>query len=72
VIFYYLDTSAWGKRHNWEPGTRWVQQLIAQNPTIACASLGLVEVMAILAWERKAWDIDLLFGARPPRRHNGR
>jgi hypothetical protein len=60
VIFYYLDASAWVKRSYWEPGTRWVQELFAQNPPIACASLGLIEVMATLARKRKARDIDLL------------
>jgi len=60
VIFYYLDASAWVKRYYWESGTQWVQELFAQNPTIACASLGLIEVMATLARKRKARDIDLL------------
>jgi len=60
VIFYYLDASAWVKRYYWERGTRWVQNLFAQNPTIACASLGLIEVTATLARKRKARDIDLL------------
>jgi predicted nucleic acid-binding protein len=58
VIFYYLDASAWVKRYYWEPGTRWVQELFAQNPAIACASLGLIAVMATLA-RKKARDIDL-------------
>jgi predicted nucleic acid-binding protein len=60
VIFYYLDASAWVKRHYREPGTRWVQELFAQNPTIACASLGLIEVTATLAQKRKAREIDPL------------
>ena len=60
MIFYYLDASAWGKRYYWESGTQWVQELFAQNPTIACASLGLIEVTATLARKRKARDIDLL------------
>ena len=60
MIFYYLDASAWVKRYYWESGTRWVQALFAQNPAIACASLGLIEVMATLARKRKARDIDLL------------
>jgi predicted nucleic acid-binding protein len=60
VIFYYLDASSWVKRYYWEPGTRWVQELFARNPTIACASLGLIEVMATLARKRKARDVDLL------------
>jgi uncharacterized protein len=60
VIFYYLDASAWVKRYYWEPGTRWVQDLFAQNPAITRASPGLIEVMATLARKRKARDIDLL------------
>ena len=60
MIFYYLDASAWVKRYYWEPDTRWVQELFAQNPTIACASLGPIEVIATLARKRKARDIDLL------------
>jgi hypothetical protein len=60
VIFYYLDARAWVKRYYWEPGTRWVQELFAQNPPMACASLGLIEVVATLARKRKARDIDLL------------
>ena len=60
MIFYYLDASAWVKRYYRESGTRWVQDLFAQNPVIACASLGLIEVMATLARKRKARDIDLL------------
>ena len=60
MIFYYLNASAWVKRYYWEPGTRWAQELFAQNPTMACASLGLIEVVATLARKRKARDIDLL------------
>ena len=60
MIFYYLDASAWVKRYYRESGTRWVQDLFAQNPVIACASLGLIEVMATLARKRKTRDIDLL------------
>jgi predicted nucleic acid-binding protein len=60
VSFYYLDASAWVKRYYWEPGTRWVQELFAQNPTIACASLALIEVTATLARKRKAREIDPL------------
>jgi len=36
----------------------WVQDLFAQNPTIACAALGLIEVMATLTRKRKAREID--------------
>ena len=60
MIFYYLDASAWVKRYYGEPGTCWVQELFAQNPIVACASLGLIEVIATLARKRKARDIDLV------------
>lgn len=58
MIFYYLDASAWVKRYYQETGTTWVQDLFAQNQTIACASLGLIEVMATLARKEKAQEID--------------
>ena len=57
MIFYYLDASAWIKRYYKEMGTDWVQDLFAQNRTMACASLGLVEIMATLARKRKAREI---------------
>lgn len=59
MIFYYLDASAWVKRYYQETGTNWVQDLFAQNRMIACATLGLIEVMATLARKRKAGGIDL-------------
>jgi predicted nucleic acid-binding protein len=59
VIFYYLDASAWVKRYYQETGTTWVQNLFAHNRAIACASLGLVEVMATLARKCKAQEISL-------------
>lgn len=59
MIFFYLDASAWVKRYCQEAGTAWVQDLFVQNRTIACASLGLVEVMATLARKRKAQKIGL-------------
>jgi predicted nucleic acid-binding protein len=57
VIFYYLDASAWVKRYYQETGTAWVQELFARNPALACAALGLVEVMATLARKKKAGEI---------------
>lgn len=57
MIFYYLDASAWVKRYYQETGTSWVQKLFADNVTMACASLGLVEVMATLARKAKAREI---------------
>jgi len=57
VIFYYLDASAWVKRYYQETGTIWVQDLFARNQVMACASLGVIEVMATLARKRKAREI---------------
>lgn len=57
MIFYYLDASAWVKRYYWETGTAWVQNLFAHGLTVACASLGPVEVVATLARKAKAREI---------------
>ena len=58
MIFYYLDASAWVKRYYHESGTTWVQSLFEHNQVLACASLGLVEVMATLARKCKAREIE--------------
>lgn len=58
MIFYYLDASAWVKRYYEETGTLWIQRLFVARPTVACASLGLVEVMATLARKAKAREIN--------------
>jgi predicted nucleic acid-binding protein len=58
VNFYYLDASAWVKRYYQEAGTAWVQALFDQDCILACASLGIIEVMATLARKRKAREID--------------
>jgi predicted nucleic acid-binding protein len=57
MIFYYLDASAWVKRYYQETGTHWVQQLFTEGNTLACASLGVVEVTATLARKTKAREI---------------
>ena len=58
MIFYYLDASAWVKRYYHESGTIWVQSLFEHSQMFACASLGLVEVMATLARKCKAREIE--------------
>lgn len=59
MILYYLDASAWVKRYYQEDGTTWVQELFTHNQTIACASLGMIEVMATLSRKCKAKEITL-------------
>ncbi|HXG36871.1 MAG TPA: type II toxin-antitoxin system VapC family toxin [Dehalococcoidia bacterium] len=61
---FYLDASAWVKRYYRETGTAWVQELFAQNPIVACSSLGLIEVMATLARKQKAGELDPLLFAQ--------
>ena len=58
MTFYYLDASAWVKRYHQETGTDWVKDLFARKRSLACASLGLVEVIATLARKRKAGAFD--------------
>ena len=57
MIFYYLDASAWVKRYYQEKGTCWVQDLSVMNQAIACASLGMIEVIATLARKQKSGEI---------------
>lgn len=58
MIIYYLDASVWIKRYYREAGTEWLEALFARNPVLACASLGLIEVLATLSRKRKAQDMD--------------
>lgn len=46
---YYLDASAWVKRHFPEPGSAWIQTLFDSQVTLASSVLGYVEVAATLA-----------------------
>lgn len=58
MIIHYLDASAWVKRYVREPGSDWIQDLFAQQPLLACASLGFIEVMATLSRKSRAGEID--------------
>ncbi len=55
---YYLDASAWVKRYYQELGTKWIQTLLAENLSIASATLGLIEVLATLARKRRSGEIE--------------
>jgi hypothetical protein len=59
LIFYYLDSNAWVKRYYYEIGTIWVQELFANEKNIICSSLGLIEVISVLARKWKAGTINL-------------
>ena len=57
MIHHYLDASAWVKRYSQEIGTVWIQNFFAQNPTIVCATLGLVEVTATFSRKHRGRQI---------------
>ncbi len=57
MIYHYLDASAWVKRYSQEIGTVWIQIFFAQNPTIVCATLGLVEVTATFSRKHRGLRI---------------
>lgn len=57
MIIYYLDSSGWVKRYFKETGTDWILSLFAQKPKIACASFGLVEILATLARRTKSVNL---------------
>jgi predicted nucleic acid-binding protein len=53
----YLDASAWVKRYYQEAGTEAVQEFFVEGAVLACASLGVVEVLATLSRKCKARQI---------------
>ena len=57
MIAHYLDSNAWVKRYCRELGSAWVAQFVACGPRLACASLGLIEVVATLARKAKAGEL---------------
>ena len=57
-MLYYLDSSAWIKRHFAEPGTDWVNHLFEADHTLSCCTLGFIEVNATAARKCAAGAID--------------
>lgn len=49
MSLYYLDASAWVKRHQREDGSDWIARLWGPEVRFACATLGVVEVLATVA-----------------------
>ena len=58
MIVHYLDASAWVKRYCQEPGSAWMTGFFAQTPTLACSTLGVIEVTAALSRKAKAGELD--------------
>jgi len=49
MSFHYLDASAWVKKYLREEGSNWVLDFALRRPRVACAGLGLIEVLATIA-----------------------
>jgi predicted nucleic acid-binding protein len=58
MTLYYLDSSAWVKRHFAEVGTEWVNHLFEAEHTLSCCTLGFVEVNATAVRKCAAGAID--------------
>ena len=48
MILYYLDASAWVKRHVSEIGSDWMRSFWRQRLPLACSSLGSLEVLSAI------------------------
>lgn len=46
---YYLDSSAWVKRHQRETGSDWMDRLWSMQGSFGCATLRLIEVLCTIA-----------------------
>ncbi len=57
MTVYYLDSSVWVKRYVSERGSRFATDLFSRNESLACSTLGLVEIVATIARKRKAGDL---------------
>lgn len=60
MIIHYLDASAWVKRYIQEAGTLWTQRLFDAQSSLACASLGFIEVLATLTRKQRAGEISAM------------
>jgi predicted nucleic acid-binding protein len=53
----YLDASTWIKRYYKEQGSPWIQSIFTEGQLLACADIGVVEVLATLSRKQKARQI---------------
>jgi len=57
MTLYYLDASAWVKRYRREMGSTWLAGFLTRGHPVASSALGVVEVTATLARQRKAGQL---------------
>jgi len=58
MTLFYIDASAWVKRHFQEVGSGWVNRQFEQGMLMGASTLGLIEVAATCARKRTAGAID--------------
>jgi predicted nucleic acid-binding protein len=58
MTLFYIDASAWVKRHFQEVGSGWVNRQFEQGMLMGASTLGLIEVAAACARKRTAGAID--------------
>ncbi|MBI3913724.1 MAG: type II toxin-antitoxin system VapC family toxin [Chloroflexi bacterium] len=59
MIYYYLDSSVWVKRHFEEAGSKWIRTLFSRAPTLGSSTLGIVEITAALSRKNKAGELSV-------------
>jgi len=59
VIYYYLDSSVWVKRHFEEAGSKWIRALFSRAPALGSSTLGIVEITAALSRKNKAGELSV-------------
>src|SRR4051812_38791299 len=58
MSIFYLDSSAWVKRHESEEGTAWMGRIWRPHARFACANLGLIEVLSAISRRHAAHSIE--------------
>ena len=57
MIVHYVDTSAWVKRYVQERGSAWMATWLSKGPHLACATLGLIEMLCAVSRKQRAGEL---------------
>jgi hypothetical protein len=57
MSIHYVDASAWVKKYLREEGSDWILAFALHRPLVACAELGLVEVLATIVRRHAATGV---------------
>jgi predicted nucleic acid-binding protein len=55
---FYVDASAWVKRHQREVGSDWIARFWLPERRMSCATLGLIEVLCTIGRRHAASSVD--------------